>query len=150
MFTKDQIKLYHADIKKALEEVAKKHKLTLGNSTRIVYNADTFKFTAEFGDASGSTGAPAIDPKYLNNMKRYGWEFNLEVSDIGKRFQVSALGECELTGMSGRIKAGIKQLSTGKNYIMRAEQVAVKLGKKATSVPLTVVALNAAAHDAVR
>jgi hypothetical protein len=127
MLTAAKVKTIHADIDAALAAVAKKHGLNLGRGTHIRYNAETFKLTAEFGDKS-STGE--VDPKFLMNLKRYGWEFDLDEKDIGKTFNVDTLGECKFTGMSGRIKAGITQLSTGKGYVMRAEAVAKKLGKK--------------------
>ncbi len=124
MLTADKVKTIHTDLTKALQEVAKKHGLVL-SPTHIRYNASTFKLTAEFGDKAATGGT---DPKLLNNMKRHGWKFGLSVTDIGSTFDHPQLGKTTLNGMSGTQKAAIT--GGGKQYVMRASDVARYLGKK--------------------
>lgn len=130
MLTKPKVQEIHADIKAALIAVAKKHNLKMSDATKILFNADTFKFTAEFGDLSSApAGAAAVDPKFLNNMKKHSWKFGLSISDIGAKFEVAPLGMVIMEGMSGTTKCAIRTLG-GKGYLMKADQVARKLGKK--------------------
>ncbi len=125
MLNAQKIKVIHADIKKTLDELAKRHGLVLGNGTRISYNDETFKFTAEFGDKESTGG---VDPKYLNCMKKHGWKFGLSESHIGKTFEAGE-GKVTILGMSGYSKVAAKA-ADGKVWLYRANMVAMKMGAK--------------------
>ena len=119
MLTKDRVKTIHADIQKALQEVAKKHKLNLSPASKISYTPSTFKFTAEFGDLTETGGA---DPRYLNNIKRHGWTFGLDESDIGKSFTDPKYGRVTIEGMVGTKKVAVT-LENGSKGTMSGEYV---------------------------
>lgn len=107
MLTKELVAAVNADIRIALEAVAKKHNLTLSKNQRITYNTETFDLKATFGIAA-SKGEIQVDPKYLSNMKKHGWKFSLSADDIGKSVYFDKIGKCTILGMSGYTKVVVK------------------------------------------
>lgn len=123
MLTKEKVSAVQADIAAALKAVAAKHGMNTSN-TKISYTTETFKLTVEFGDLAVTGGA---DPKYLINMKKYGWNYDLEAADINKVFDIHTLGQVQLLGMSGMKKVVLKQVSSGKMYAFDAEGIKARL-----------------------
>ena len=107
MLTKELVAAVNADIRIALEAVAKKHNLTLSKNQRITYNTETFDLKATFGIAAGK-GEMQVDPKLISNMKKHGWKFGFGVEDIGKSVYLDKLGTCVIMGMSGYTKIVVK------------------------------------------
>ena len=120
MLTKEKIKAVHDDIRDALEKVAKKHGLTVSDSTKIRYNDTTFRLTAEFGDAKGTAGA---DPRLFNNAQKHAWKVGLDSSKLGTKLEWTGLGTVTWVGMTGPAKAVIKT-EAGKQFVVRAEALA--------------------------
>jgi len=114
--TKEKLGPIRQDITAALGLVAKKHNLTAGGFN-IRFDEKSFRFTIEFSDNSAVGVVAGVDPKYLSNLQRYGWEFHLTEKDIGKKFKTPDLGVCEFLGLAGRSRCVIKQVSTGKKFV---------------------------------
>ena len=125
MITKELIKTIHADIAAALEEVAKKHNLTLAKR-HITYYDDHFRFTAEFGD---KTELGDINPTYKKDLLRNGWTFGLTEQHLNKQFNMGARTYI-FYGMRGRVNAIVKNIVDGKMYKMDPKDVAAALGAK--------------------
>ena len=122
--TKEAVQAIHADIRAALEEVAKKHNLSMAN-THISYNDAGFKFTGEFGskDVIGE-----VNPKLYKDMQRHGWRYKMDTSDIGKTFTYNN-AEYKIEGMTGYSFIAIRGVKDGKSYKLKGDIVQKLLGK---------------------
>ena len=125
---RDNLKIIHADLMAAMQEVAKKHNLSV-SPFRITFSDSDFRFTATFGDKSvlGDT-----DPKLLKDLASRGWEYGLDKSHIGKSF-VDRNYSWEFVGMRAS-KAVLKRSDNGKQYTMSADVVAKMLDTKRPDV----------------
>jgi len=123
--TKESIKQIHADLRAALDAVAKKHNLVIAK-THITYTDSSFKFTSEIGskDVLGDT-----NPIFYKDIQRHGWKFGLTVKDIGREFKIGAR-TYKLEGMKGYNFVIGKLTTDGKLYKLRGEDVAAVLGTK--------------------
>lgn len=117
-----KIKNIHEDIKAALKLVAEKHGLSLSEASRISYSANSFKFTAEFGETL-TVGDATVDPKFARNAERFGTFQGLGRTVIGRSFQHPSLGEVTYVGMTSRNKA-VVSTPVGKMYRLDAQRVA--------------------------
>lgn len=123
MLDKNKIIAIQADIRIALESVAAKHNLKLAKHY-ISYSTTDFKLAAEFGDKAeiGDT-----NPAYIKDLKRYGPNFKLGITDLDKTIQ-GVKGPEQIIGMKGRTFVITKTVD-GKLWKKDALQVATILGK---------------------
>lgn len=123
--TKEAVQAIHADIRAALQEVAKKHNLAMAN-THISYNDAGFKFTGEFGskEVMGE-----VNPKHYKDMQRHGWRYKLDVADIGKKITYNKR-EFTIEGMTGYTFVAIRG-EDGGAYKLKGDIVQKLLGRTA-------------------
>ena len=131
MLTKSKVEKIHADLDKAMQEVAAKHGLTM-SPTRITFNAQTFKMSAEFGDTAEIGTA---DPKFSNHMKNYGFIYNLTVNDIGMKVDINKLGTVTILGMGSRKSVIVKTVNNNL-YSFPVQAFAEKLGRSQVPNPV--------------
>lgn len=124
MLDKAKIEAIHKDIRKALEEVSKKHNLSIAK-TRITYATDSFRFNAEFGDKS-SLGE--TNPIYFNDLKKHGWRFGIDAARLNDEFEWRGV-KYKLQGMKGKERA-VGNSPDGKTYLFPADVVAQLMGCK--------------------
>jgi hypothetical protein len=135
MLTKEKIAQIHNDLDKAMKEVAEKHGLSL-SPTRVVFNDATFKITAQFGDTDCIGSA---DPKFSNNMRKYGSYYNLSVKDIGLELKYGNLGNVTLMGLGSSKNAVVRNVK-GDFYNIPINQFTAAIGRKPKEFgPLIVV-----------
>lgn len=119
--TKDSIKNINADLRAAIEAVAKKHNLSIAK-TNISYNNDGFRFTGEFGDID-SLGD--FNPLLVKDLKKHGF-FNGLHTALGKEFTLNAR-TYEIQGMKGHGFVIGKLKTDGKLYKLRTDDVVAVL-----------------------
>lgn len=105
-FTNSQVADLQRKLNAVLAKFAAENNLTVGAS-KISYAEDTFKATVQFGDKD-SIGN--VNPKYINDLDRRGWQFGLKREDIGREVKTTR-GTMSFQGMSAS-KAILKD-STG-------------------------------------
>jgi hypothetical protein len=127
MLDKIKVQAVHQDIREALEVVAKKYGLVLSERTNIKYTATTFKFTAEFGD---ETETGSVDPKFYANARKYAWRADLDIEQLGKEIDIPMFGKATWIGMTGPSKIVVTAAKDGKNYTIRADQLARMMKKQ--------------------
>jgi hypothetical protein len=94
MITKDQVQKFQTELGVVLEELCKKHGMSVGK-TRIVYNDVTFKLNVEFGEASSLDG---VNPVYYNHYLKNHWRFGIKTPTINLPFNYNGT-DFEIRGM---------------------------------------------------
>lgn len=81
MFTKQQIIALQAKLDATLKEFAEANGLVSGSS-KVKYSQDDFTATISFSDKSANPNA--VDPKYLIDLRRRGWDIGLTEAMLGR------------------------------------------------------------------
>lgn len=122
------------DIRAAIREIEKKHGLVPSRITGnwnsdggVKTNITMMEASAE-GAAAAKDAGLRTDPKQLDHLRKHGWKFGLEISDIGKEFKIGST-VYEFSGMSSSQYAVGRKKSDGKYYRLNPRDVKLGFGK---------------------
>lgn len=129
-FTKESVKEIRQAIDEALATISAKYGCKIKTAKTLTYDAGSFHVRVE-----GSAGEGGVDGA-RREWELYAAMYDLPVDGFGKRFTTYLPGDAyEVVGIQPRRQKNtvlVKKLSSGKNFLMPAAQVAHFLSRVAS------------------
>lgn len=117
MLNETRIAELHKELNQTLKDFAEKHGLVAG-AAQIRYSATDFKATLMFSERDANPDA--IDPRFLRDLRRNGWQVGLDDTKLN-RHVVTARGKMKFVGM--RASKAVLQDSNGKIWLHDAKLI---------------------------
>lgn len=130
--TRELVKVFRAELDAALQEVAKKHGLTVAPVRSISFDSTSFQTRVKFfGSASA---VPDKKKEARSNFASLAPMFGLKASDLDKSFEMQGSAFI-IAGINERAHKNniVIKSARGKEYVTSAETVLRCLGRKVAS-----------------